>query len=59
MTDHEFDVEVMVHGYHSYQSVWDAAQDGEVLNCYIEVGNTHNPSTVDARKGAMSVGHIL
>ena len=33
MTDHEFNVETMVHGYHIYQSVWDAVVDGEVLNC--------------------------
>ena len=31
MTDHEFNVEAMVRGYHIYQSVWDAAVDSEVL----------------------------
>ena len=43
MTDHEFNIEAMVRGYHIYQSVWDAAVDGKVLNCYREVGNTRNP----------------
>ena len=58
MTDHEFSIEAMVHGYHIYQAVWDAAVDGEVLNCYREVGNTHDPSAVAVRKGALTVGHI-
>ena len=30
MIDHKFDVEVMVGEYHIYQSIWDAAVDGEV-----------------------------
>ena len=58
MTDHEFNVEAMVHGYHIYQSVWDAAVNGEVLNCYREVGNTHDPSVVAVRKDAVTVGHV-
>ena len=48
----------MVRGYHNYQSVWDAAVDSEVLNCYREVGNTHDPSAVAVRKDAVIVGHI-
>ena len=32
--------------------------DGEVLNCYREVGNTHDPSAVAVRKDAMTVGDI-
>ena len=32
--------------------------DGEILNCYREVGNTHNPSAVAVRKDAVMVGHI-
>ena len=32
--------------------------DGEVLNCYREVGNTHNPSAVAVRKDAVTVGYI-
>ena len=32
--------------------------DGEVLNCYREVGNTHDPSAVAVRKDSVTVGHI-
>ena len=32
--------------------------DGEVLNCYREVGNTPNPSAVAVRKDAVTVGYI-
>ena len=32
--------------------------DGEVLNCYREVGNTHDPSAVAVRKDAVTVGHV-
>ena len=53
-----FNVEAMVRGYHIYQSVWDAAVDGEVLNCYRELGNIHDPSAVAVRKDAVTVGHI-
>jgi len=31
----------MVRGYHVYQSIWDAAIDGENLECFREVGNIH------------------
>ena len=33
--------------------------DGEVLNCYREVGNTHDPSAVAVRKDAVTVGHFI
>ena len=58
MTDNEFHVEAMVRGYHIYQSIWDAAVNGEVLSCYREVGNTHDPSAIAVRKDAVTVGHI-
>ena len=58
MTDHRINIEAMVCGYHIYQAVWVAAVDGEVLNCYREVGNTHDLSAVAVRKGALTVGHI-
>ena len=58
MTDHEFDDEAMLRGYHIYQSIWDAAVDGEVLNCCREVGNTHDPSAVAVRKDTVTIGHI-
>ena len=32
--------------------------DGEVLNCYREVGSTHDPSAVALRKDTVTVGHI-
>ena len=58
MIDHEFDVEAMVGEYHIYQSIWDAAVDGEVRNCYRKVGNTHDTSAVALRKDAVTIGHI-
>ena len=44
---------------HGYQSVGDAAVDGEVLNCYRKVGNTYDLSAVAIRKDAVTVGAIL
>ena len=32
--------------------------DGEALNCYREVGNTHDPCAVAVRKDAVTVGHV-
>ena len=55
MTDHKFDVEAMVREYFVYQSIW---MDGEILNCYGEVGNTYDPSAIALRKDAVRVGHI-
>ena len=57
---HTFSVQSMVRGYHVYQSVWDAACDGEILPCKREVGNTHDPSSVAITKGTTGivVGHV-
>ena len=57
---HTFSVQSMVCGYHVYQSVWDAACDGEILPCKREVGNTHDPSSFAITKGTTGivVGHV-
>lgn len=46
VTYHRFNVKVKAFGYYIYQSGRDAAVDGEFLNCYREVGSTHNLSAV-------------
>jgi len=48
----------MVREYHVYQSIWDAAIDGENLECFREVCNIHDPSAVAIRKDDSVVGHI-
>ena len=48
----------MVRGYHVYQSIWDAAIDGENLECFREVGNIHDPLAVGIRKDGSVVGHV-
>ena len=46
MTYHKFNFKAMAFGYYIYQFGRDAAVDGEFLNCYREVGSTHNPSAI-------------
>ena len=58
MAVHSTAIEAMVRGYHVYQSIWDAAIDGENLECFREVGNIHDPSAVAIRKDASIVGHV-
>ena len=58
MAVYSFAIEAMVRGYHVYQSIWDAAIDGENLECFREVGNIHDPSAVAIRKDGSIVGHI-
>ena len=48
----------MVRGYHVYQSIWDAANDGEELECCREIGNIHDPSAVAIRKDGMIVIYV-
>ena len=48
----------MVHGYHVYMSIWDAACDGEALPCDGEIGNGHDSSAVAVKKGSVIVGHV-
>ena len=50
--DHEFSVQAMVQGYHIYQEIWDAACDGELLNCERQPGNPRDPSAVTVMKGS-------
>ena len=56
--DHEFSVQTIVRGYHIYQSIWDAACDGELLSCERQPGNLHNPSAVAVKKESTVVGHV-
>ena len=58
MAVYSFTIEAMVRGYHVYQSIWDAAIDGENLECFREVGNIHDPSAVAIKKDGSVVGHI-
>ena len=44
--EYEFSVQAMVRGYHIYQNIWDAACDGELLNCERQIGNPHDPSAI-------------
>ena len=48
----------MVHGYHVYKLIWDAACDNDILPCKREVGNPHDPSTVAVKKGTVVVSHM-
>ena len=58
MAVYSFTVEAMVRGYHVYQSIWDAAINGENLECFREVGNIHDPSAVAITKDDSVVGHL-
>jgi len=55
-----FAIEATVRGYHVYQSIWDAAIDGENMECFREVGNIYDPSAVAIiiRKDGSVVGHV-
>ena len=53
-----FNIEAMVRGYHVYQSIWDAAVDGENLECFREI-NIHDPSAAVIRKSGSVVGRVL
>ena len=58
--EYEFSVQAicMVRGNHIYQNIWDAACDGELLNCKRQIGNPHDPSAVAVKKGTTVVGHV-
>ena len=56
--DHEFSVQTIVQGYHNYQSIWDAACNGELSSCERWPGNPHDPSAVTVKKGNTVVGHV-
>ena len=53
--EYKFSVQAMVRGYHIYQNIWDAACDGELLNCEKQIGNPHDPSAVAVKKGTTVV----
>ena len=55
--DHVFSIQAVVHGYHYYKSIWEAAIDGEVLACEREVGNVHDTFAVSVKKDGIIVGH--
>ena len=42
-------VEVMIHGYHEHQSIWEA-EAGENLTCILEPGNIRDPYAVAVTK---------
>ena len=56
--DHTFIVQTAVRGFHIYQCIWDAANNGEILCCEREVGNSDDPSAVAIKKGVTTVGHV-
>ena len=59
MAVYSFAIEAMVRGYHVYQWIWDAAIDGENLECFREVGNIHDLSAVAIRtEDGSVVGHV-
>ena len=56
---HAFIVQKAVRGFHVYQCIWDAANDGEILPCEREVGNSDHPSdAVAIKKGATTLEHV-
>ena len=55
--DHVFSIQAVVRGYHYYKSIWEAAIDGEVLACKMEVGNVHDTFAVSVKKDGIIVGH--
>ena len=52
-----YSIPSMVHGYHKYLHVWDAAI-GEILPCNSEDSNLHDPYTMAVKKGTITVGHV-
>ena len=56
--EYEFFVQAMVQGYHIYQNIWNAACDGELLNCKRQIGNSHDPSAVAVKKGTTVIGYV-
>ena len=54
---YEVHVETVVHGYHLYMEIWDAAI-GETLQCEQEGKNIHTAYAVAVVKGGDVVGHV-
>ena len=58
-----FTFESMIHGYHEYQMIWGAPAIGEKLDCFHELGNSHNRYARVMKKtiglgGDVVVGHV-
>ena len=53
----QFSIDVMVRGYHSYQSVWEAVV-GEELACDRERANSEDPFVVAVMKDETIIGHV-
>ena len=57
-----FTFESMIRGYHEYQMIWGVPAIGEELNCFRELGNSHDPYAVAVKKTIggedMVVGHV-
>ena len=47
----------MIRGYYVYKDIWDAV-DGEILECFREVTNRHDPFTVAVKKQGFIVSHF-
>ena len=52
-----YTVESMVHGYHVYRDIWEAAV-GETLPCQREAGNPYDTYAVSVMEGDTIVGHL-
>ena len=52
-----YTVKTIVHGYHVYRAVWEAAV-GQVLPCQQERSNTHDPYAVAVVDRGVIVGHV-
>ena len=56
--DHAFTVQIAVRGFHAYQCIWDAVNDGEILRCEIDLDNSDDPSGVAITKGATTIRDV-
>ena len=54
---HSFIREVMVRGYHIYNSIWEA-YIGKELSCQHNEANPHDPYAVSIMKSATIVEHL-
>ena len=52
-----FEIESMVHGYHYYNAIWDAAV-GKELPCKLELSNPEERFAVAVKRGEVTVGYV-
>ena len=52
-----FTCQSMITGYHVYKHIWEA-EDGETLNCVMEITNRRDPFSVAVIKDAVVVGYL-